>query len=252
MVFIHTIRWPDPSKEQKYRPRLYLMADEVSCYLPLERLKMITQFRPALPMKHRAKLADLFNPRDYQPSPAFLNDEPPEIVFPPRNNLSTLVSTRYCHRHDRRMLLIQADGACLKNGTDNASAGWAFVAAPPHPTDPRNTGIIAEKLEGEATSNRAEMMAVIVALRARHWQGEGFHTIVFATDSQYVVKGCTEWARKWQAQGWSNKKNVDLWKEMIWNLDCCKSIGLDVKFWWILRQWNVKADAAARKAAREG
>lgn len=40
------------------------------------------------------------------------------------------------------------------------------------------------------------------------------------TDSQYVLKGMTEWVRGWQARGWKTAekkpvKNVDLWKELI-------------------------------------
>jgi ribonuclease HI len=43
-----------------------------------------------------------------------------------------------------------------------------------------------------ATSNRAEMLAVINALLIHFWMGEGFERIVIATDSEYVVRGICE------------------------------------------------------------
>jgi ribonuclease HI len=52
------------------------------------------------------------------------------------------------------------------------------------------------------TSNRAELRAVIAALRFRAWQGEGFKSLVIATDSEYVVEGATNWARGWLRNNW--------------------------------------------------
>jgi ribonuclease HI len=60
-----------------------------------------------------------------------------------------------------------------------------------------------------------ELMAVIEALSALKRPTR----IVLHTDSQYVMKGITEWIRNWKARGWKTAdrqpvKNVDLWKRL--------------------------------------
>jgi ribonuclease HI len=69
--------------------------------------------------------------------------------------------------------------------------------------------------EPATTNNRMELTAVIEALTTlkRHSR------IVLHTDSQYVMKGMTEWIRGWKAKGWRTAskepvKNVDLWKRL--------------------------------------
>ncbi|MCQ8206071.1 hypothetical protein NP569_27725, partial [Vibrio parahaemolyticus] len=69
------------------------------------------------------------------------------------------------------------------------------------------------------------LRAVIAALRFRHWPGEGFKTVVIATDSDYVVEGSTQWAKTWVQNSWRTKgkrgtdgsdvKNKDLWEVLL-------------------------------------
>jgi len=182
----------------------------------------------------------------------------PEVLFPPQKNRGTVAARRYIHARDRGMLLLQTDGACLNNGQPGPRAGAAWVFGPPNPNKPTDNGICAMTLDGaDATSNRAELIAVITALRARIWWGEGFHTIVVATDSEYVVNGCTERCRAWEARGWKTSRrqpvqNRDLWEELIWGIEFIRHHGCDVQFWQIPREWNGKADAAAKTAAAGG
>ncbi|MCU6435849.1 ribonuclease HI [Undibacterium sp. Jales W-56] len=69
--------------------------------------------------------------------------------------------------------------------------------------------------EKDTTNNRMELMAVIQALsvlkRPCH--------IILHSDSQYVLKGITEWIQGWKAKGWKTAskapvKNVDLWQQL--------------------------------------
>jgi ribonuclease HI len=60
-----------------------------------------------------------------------------------------------------------------------------------------------------------EMTAVIVALK----QLNGPCEIRLTTDSQYVVKGMTEWMKGWIRNGWKTAsrqpvKNKELWQEL--------------------------------------
>ncbi len=68
----------------------------------------------------------------------------------------------------------------------------------------------------ETTNNRMEMTAVIEALRLLTRPCR----ISITTDSQYVVKGMTEWIAGWQRRGWINSKkepvlNRDLWESLL-------------------------------------
>ncbi|KAK7946833.1 uncharacterized protein PG986_011154 [Apiospora aurea] len=168
---------------------------------------------------------------------------------------------RYTHRNDPSMLLLLTDGACLNNGQANPKAGWAFVhQAGTGPDDP--PGVAEGRLESKGpfgddaiqSSNRAELRAVIAALRFRHWAGENFHTAVIATDSVYVVEGSTVWARNWIRNGWMTRgrapvKNSDLWEMLLGEVERWKDAGMDIQFWRIPREWNTVADAAAKAAA---
>ena len=149
----------------------------------------------------------------------------------------------------------------MNNGQPNPKAGWAFVHGP---TVPGTSGITSGRLESKGpfgddsiqSSNRAELRAVIAALRFRHWVGEGFKTLIIATDSEYVVQGSTEWARTWTRNDWKTSghadvKNRDLWEMLLGEFERRDEQGLSIRFWRIPREWNQTADAAAKEAASQ-
>ncbi len=101
---------------------------------------------------------------------------------------------------------IYTDGACKGNP---GVGGWGalLVAA----------GKEKELFGGEkeSTNNRMELMAVIQALDVLKRPCN----ITLHTDSQYVLKGITEWIKGWKAKGWKTAskapvKNVDLWQAL--------------------------------------
>lgn len=172
---------------------------------------------------------------------------------------------RYIHRRNKRTGLIFTDGACLGNGQEDPRAGWAFVCGPPTVPEDFSRNVINGRLEqrgpkgerGLQTSNRAELRAVIAALRFRAWNGEGFSTLVFATDSEYVVQGATKWAKTWFKNGWriangGPVKNKDLWLLLLGEIEKYESRGLQVQFWRIRRELNAVADRAAKEGALNG
>ena len=68
----------------------------------------------------------------------------------------------------------------------------------------------------ETTNNIMEMTAAIVALQ--HLKKPS--TVELTTDSQYLVKGMTEWIDGWIRKNWVNAskqpvKNKDLWQELL-------------------------------------
>jgi ribonuclease HI len=70
--------------------------------------------------------------------------------------------------------------------------------------------------EGDTTNNRMEMTAAITGLESLT---RPCH-VVITTDSQYLVKGMTEWIQGWLRKGWVNSKkesvlNRDLWERLL-------------------------------------
>ncbi|KAK1752201.1 ribonuclease H1 [Echria macrotheca] len=166
---------------------------------------------------------------------------------------------RYTLPTDTTTVLIHTDGACLGNGQANPRAGWAFWHASSSTGDPLTADGRLERKgpfgdDSLQTNNRAELRAVIAALRYRNWPGEGIRTLVIATDSAYVVEGATTWARGWIQNGWMTQAgpvlNRDLWETLLGEVERFFVRGMTIKFWRIPRAWNAVADAAAKAAAQ--
>ena len=106
----------------------------------------------------------------------------------------------------RQLVVIYTDGACKGNP---GPGGWGALLA--------TGGTEKELFGGElgTTNNRMEMTAVIEALTALKRPC----AITLYLDSQYVLKGITEWIHGWKARGWRTAakapvKNVDLWQKL--------------------------------------
>jgi ribonuclease HI len=70
--------------------------------------------------------------------------------------------------------------------------------------------------EPHTTNNRMELLGAITALESLKRPCE----VVLTTDSQYLVKGMTEWIQGWIRKGWKNSKredvlNRDLWERLL-------------------------------------
>jgi ribonuclease HI len=98
------------------------------------------------------------------------------------------------------------DGACRGNP---GPGGWGAVL---------RYGDHEKELFGgepETTNNRMELMAAIAGLEKLKRPCR----VHLTTDSQYVMKGVTEWMSNWKRKGWRTAgkkpvKNVDLWKRL--------------------------------------
>lgn len=105
------------------------------------------------------------------------------------------------------MLQIACDGSCLGNP---GPGGWAAVII----SSPGEEQVLSGG-EAETTNNRMELTAAIRAVEA---VPAGARATVFC-DSQYVVKGITEWLPRWIRRGWQTTsrrpvKNADLWRRL--------------------------------------
>ncbi len=133
----------------------------------------------------------------------------------------------------------------------------AHAAAIPAPEDgPRSCGYkgVEKQLSGGepvTTNNRMEMLAAINALEALKRPSK----VRMVTDSQYLMKGITQWIHNWKKRGWINSqkqpvKNADLWKR----LDSLTSKH-DVEWSWVRGHnnhvENELVDSLARQALKK-
>lgn len=137
---------------------------------------------------------------------------------------------------------IFTDGACSGNP---GPGGWGAIL---------RFGDEERQLSGgepDTTNNRMELLAAIRALETLKRPCR----IVLTTDSQYVMKGVTEWMPVWKQNGWrtSSKKSVrnqDLWVELDRLL-----AEHDVHWEWVRghagHPENEQADYLARQAIRD-
>lgn len=101
------------------------------------------------------------------------------------------------------MIDVYTDGACSGNP---GAGGWGFV----YELD----GIRVERSGGsvDTTNNRMELVAAIEAIR--ELSSTDTHLTIWS-DSQYVVKGVTEWSPNWVRKDFKGVKNSDLWRTLL-------------------------------------
>lgn len=108
---------------------------------------------------------------------------------------------------NRTVVEIFSDGACSGNP---GPGGYGTIL---------RFGQHVKELSGydpATTNNRMEMLGAIRGLEALK---QSCH-VRLTTDSQYLVKGMTEWIGGWQKKGWKNSKreevaNRDLWERLL-------------------------------------
>ena len=102
---------------------------------------------------------------------------------------------------------IYSDGACSGNP---GPGGYGTIL---------RCGTHEKELSGyapETTNNRMELLGAISGLEALKRPC----SVRVVTDSQYLVKGMTEWISGWQKKNWKNSKkeevaNRDLWERLL-------------------------------------
>ena len=133
---------------------------------------------------------------------------------------------------------VYTDGSCLEN--PDGRGGWAVL-------------ILSNEYEVEivgnnpsTTNNKMELQAVIEALEFIENESD----ITIYSDSQYVIKGITDWIENWIRKDWKNVKNVELWKKLY-----ILTRNRNVKWEWVKahanNKYNNRVDILARNAAKE-
>lgn len=108
-------------------------------------------------------------------------------------------------------IIVYCDGACAVH-TDQIG-GYAAILK----YDEQTKEIVGNVQD--TTNNQMELMSAIAAFRAINSLFKFPCNITVISDSQYVVKGMSEWLPNWQKKGWKTaaKKpvsNKELWMEL--------------------------------------
>lgn len=106
-----------------------------------------------------------------------------------------------------QLVEIFSDGACSGNP---GPGGYGTIL---------RCGDHVKELSGFAaltTNNRMELLGAIAGLEALKRPCR----VRLTTDSQYLIKGVTEWSAGWRRNGWRNSKkeevaNRDLWERLL-------------------------------------
>jgi ribonuclease HI len=114
-------------------------------------------------------------------------------------------------------VLVHADESCLGNGLE--------------PPNPGGNAALIEARAGDSfarwdffecspnTTN--QKMALAGAIAALEWLRRRWQRVhvVYVSDSEYLVKGSSEWVTIWQARGWKRKggpvENLELWQKLV-------------------------------------
>jgi ribonuclease HI len=115
---------------------------------------------------------------------------------------------------DEPLVHIHADESCLGNqfmDRDNPGGGAGLVE---HWKDGRWERRDFWISDPATTNNRMALESAMEALRLL----KRTCRIVFVSDSQYLVKGMSEWVRGWKSRGWKRKggaiENLELWQAL--------------------------------------
>ncbi len=112
--------------------------------------------------------------------------------------------------------IVHADESCLGNGREGSNPGGAASLI-----EIRTEGCVSRHdlyLSSPATTNnRMALGGAIATIKELLTSGKEL-SLTYVSDSQYLVKGMTEWIHNWQARGWKRKggkiENLELWKDL--------------------------------------
>jgi len=136
-------------------------------------------------------------------------------------------------------VVIYTDGACRGNP---GPGGWGAILTYKGKTKEIYGG------EQQTTNNRMELMAAIQALESLTKPC----SVIVICDSNYVLKGITEWMFNWKKRNWktANKqpvKNEDLWRRLDTAINNHK-----IKWQWIKGHSGDKGNDRADELANLG
>ena len=143
---------------------------------------------------------------------------------------------------ERPFVEIFADGACSGNP---GIGGYGAIL---------RSGRKCSELSGYeklTTNNRMEMLAVITALEALKRPC----MVRITTDSNYIVKGMTEWIEGWRRNNWKNSQKKDVLNRDLWERLLRAADDHEIEWEWIKghngHDENERCDLLATEAVKK-
>ena len=143
--------------------------------------------------------------------------------------------------HDATAWVAYTDGACAPSNP--GPAGWGAVVIAPGGAESEHWGYI-----GPGTNQIAELTAALEGL-ARVPAGA---RVELVSDSQYVLKGISEWRAGWERKNWRNSKGDPVANQALWKALFAAADQRTVRVRWVRGhngdRCNEMADALANRA----
>lgn len=143
----------------------------------------------------------------------------------------------------KKIIEIFTDGACKGNPGPGGYGGILRYA--------KETKEISG-YASQTTNNRMEMTAIVEALRLLKRPCQ----IRIVTDSNYVVKGMTQWLPGWIKRNWVNKQKKPVLNRDLWEMLLDLSTPHQIEWTWVRghagHEENERCDELAKEAIRTG
>ncbi|MFI3256141.1 MAG: ribonuclease HI [Psittacicella sp.] len=130
-------------------------------------------------------------------------------------------------------MYIFTDGSCLGNGASSSANGGIGIII----KQGSKELVRISKGYTNTTNNRMEMLAFIEALKYLKEHSKAHLKINMCLDSQYVLKGTTEWLQGWKKKNWKNSAKKDVLNKDLWmqidTLVYQEDIGKNIHWDWV-------------------
>ncbi|KAG6995778.1 hypothetical protein G7Y79_00042g078830 [Physcia stellaris] len=157
-----------------------------------------------------------------------------------------------CGSHYSSAQVVSIDGGCRDSGKPEARSAIGVHFG-------KTVLNVSQRLDGPATNQKAELEACKAALKVLIFLDEIHEvelprqTVIIRADSEYVVKGMTEWIFKWKRTGYLNARgqpvtNAALFREVDDLIGRLEDAGICVLFWHVPREQNADANALVNAA----
>jgi ribonuclease HI len=135
------------------------------------------------------------------------------------------------------------DGACTGNP---GPAAWGAVVLGPE-------GAVVEQARGFLGRGTNQIAEIVAATEGLSRVPEGA-AVELVSDSQYVLKGLSEWRAGWERRRWRNSKNEPVANRELWERLFAVADARRVSVRWVRGhngdRLNERADALANEALR--
>jgi ribonuclease HI len=152
-------------------------------------------------------------------------------------------------------IVVAIDGACSNNGKPEALSSVGVYCADDNDLNVSCTLDFKDHHTSQLAELGACVRALYKAIRIKLERPFGqLGAVVIKSDSEYVVRGVTEWLPKWKKNGWKNCKGLPVANAIEFQMidRAVEQLEQDiiVKFWLVPRKLNEMADSLAKYALK--